>query len=362
LQPTAGEITVNGRISALLELGSGFNPEFTGKENIYLNAAILGLNKEEIEEKYPDIIAFADIGEHINQPVKTYSSGMYVRLAFAVAVAVDPDILIVDEALAVGDEAFQRKCFSRIDRIKDNGGTILFVSHSAGTIVDLCNRAILLDHGECILQGKPKEVISAYQKMIYAPIEKREKVRNDIKNGKYQVGRIEDKKEQITVKDESQFDSGLKPESTVIYESKGAIISSPRIISEDGKQVNLLERGKRYTYCYDVEVAKTVRNVRFGMMFKTKSGIELSGFSSHPLENTIDEVTADTKLTVEFEFTCLFVSGTYYTNSGCTAIINGERTHLHRIVDACMFSILPEGRTDMAGYIDFETTAKVKYL
>lgn len=166
LQPSSGTVEVNGRIAALLELGAGFNPEFTGRENVYMNAAILGLTRAQTDERFDEIARFADIGIFIDQPVKTYSSGMYVRLAFAVAISVDPDILVVDEALAVGDEAFQRKCFARIEQIRERGGTILFVSHAAQTVVQLCDRAILLDRGEVLLDGKPKIVVNQYQRFL----------------------------------------------------------------------------------------------------------------------------------------------------------------------------------------------------
>ena len=148
LQHTLGDVSINGRVAALLELGSGFNPEFTGKENVYLNAAILGLNEKEVTEVYDEIVEFAEIGDFINQPVKNYSSGMMLRLAFSVAISVTPDVLVIDEALAVGDERFQRKCFSRLEEIKRSGASILFVSHSASAILELCDQAIMLDHGE----------------------------------------------------------------------------------------------------------------------------------------------------------------------------------------------------------------------
>ncbi|RWI44037.1 MAG: ABC transporter ATP-binding protein [Mesorhizobium sp.] len=180
LQPTSGSVEVNGRIAALLELGAGFNPEFTGRENVFLNASILGVPRKEMEWRFDDIARFADIGSFIDQPVKTYSSGMYVRLAFATAINVDPDILVVDEALAVGDEAFQRKCFARIEQIKDNGGTILFVSHGAQTIVQLCSRAILMDAGELILQGRPKTIVAQYQRLVNASPEAASEIRTGI--------------------------------------------------------------------------------------------------------------------------------------------------------------------------------------
>jgi lipopolysaccharide transport system ATP-binding protein len=168
LAQTTGEIAVSGRIAPLLQLGTGFNPEFTGRENVFLSAVIMGCAENEIAGRFEDIAAFAEIGDFIDQPVKTYSSGMYARLAFAVAINVDPDILLVDEVLAVGDEAFKRKCFARIEDIKYSGGTILFVSHAAKTIVDLCDRAVLLCKGERLFTGEAKMAVSYYQKLINA--------------------------------------------------------------------------------------------------------------------------------------------------------------------------------------------------
>lgn len=165
LRATGGSIQTNGRIAALLELGSGFNPEFTGRENVYLNCALLGLSREETDARFDDIAAFADIGEFIEQPVKTYSSGMYVRLAFAVNIVSRPDIMIVDEALAVGDMAFQAKCMTALTRIQDNGATVLFVSHDIGSIKSLCNRAIYLSKGELVSIGRGADVADQYIKV-----------------------------------------------------------------------------------------------------------------------------------------------------------------------------------------------------
>ncbi|MBJ8191063.1 ABC transporter ATP-binding protein, partial [Bacillus cereus] len=165
LQPTSGYFNVKGRISALLELGAGFNPDYTGRENIFLYASILGVEKKEIETKIDEIIEFAQIGDFIDRSVKTYSSGMYVRLAFAVAINVDPDILIVDEALAVGDESFQRKCFRKFEELKEKGVTILFVTHSLGLVKQFCDEAVLIYKGELIEQGHPNHVINVYTKL-----------------------------------------------------------------------------------------------------------------------------------------------------------------------------------------------------
>lgn len=167
LSPTSGSITTNGRIAALLELGSGFNPEFTGRENVYMNASILGLSTEEIDARFEDIVAFADIGEFIEQPVKTYSSGMMVRLAFAVIAHVDAEILVVDEALAVGDVFFTQKCMRFIRGFQENDGTLLFVSHDTGAVVNLCSKAILLKQGQAIKTGSAKEVSEYYLETLY---------------------------------------------------------------------------------------------------------------------------------------------------------------------------------------------------
>ena len=162
LSPTGGTVETRGRVAALLELGSGFNPEFTGRENVYLNAAVLGLTKEEVDARFDDIVAFADIGDFLDQPVKTYSSGMYVRLAFAVVVHVDADILIVDEALSVGDMYFQAKCMSHMKKLMDSGVTVLFVSHDTNAVKALCNRAVYLEHGKVVAVGSTDDVVDAY--------------------------------------------------------------------------------------------------------------------------------------------------------------------------------------------------------
>lgn len=167
LTPSNGSVETNGRIAALLELGSGFNPEFTGRENVYMNAAVLGLSKEEVDERFDDITAFADIGQFIDQPVKTYSSGMVVRLAFAVQSQVEPDILVVDEALSVGDAKFQAKCFERLRQLKENGTSILLVTHSSEQIVTHCSTAILLNNGAQLETGEPKHVVNRYMDLLF---------------------------------------------------------------------------------------------------------------------------------------------------------------------------------------------------
>lgn len=168
LQPTTGGVSVAGRLAALLELGAGFNPEFTGRENVFVNGALLGLSRQEIEARFDDIAAFADIGEFIDQPVKTYSSGMFVRLAFSVAVHSDPDVLVVDEALAVGDAMFQAKCMTRMRRLMQGGTTLLFVSHDVAAVKALCSRAVLLDRGRALAIGDTQQVVDEYTRLVHA--------------------------------------------------------------------------------------------------------------------------------------------------------------------------------------------------
>jgi lipopolysaccharide transport system ATP-binding protein len=168
LQPTSGEVRVSGRLAALLELGAGFNPEFTGRENAFVNGALLGLTRQEVEARFDDIATFADIGDFIDQPVKTYSSGMFVRLAFSVAVHAEPDVLVVDEALAVGDAMFQAKCMTRMRRLMQSGTTLLFVSHDIAAVKALCGRAVLLDGGRAVAIGDTQNVVDEYTRLVHA--------------------------------------------------------------------------------------------------------------------------------------------------------------------------------------------------
>jgi lipopolysaccharide transport system ATP-binding protein len=374
LQPTSGEISVQGRISALLELGSGFNPEFTGRQNTFFNGRILGLAQKEIEDKFDAIAAFADIGDFIDQPVKTYSSGMFVRLAFAVAINADPDILIVDEALSVGDEAFQRKCFARIYDLQEKGATVLFVSHSAGSIVELCDRAALIDDGEIILRGVPKVVIANYQKFLYAPIEKRSELRETYKREgssadsilaeQFSASQHELESDRQSPRDHSQFlevgyDPYLKPQHTVVYQSRGAKIKNPSITTSGGQQANLLLRNEKYLYSYSVYFSQEAFQVRFGMMIKTLTGFELGGAASHPYGKEMEYVSAGSLVYVNFEFFCALAPGAYFLNAGVLGRVNEEDVYLDRAIDAAMFKVQPERDLKATGIIDFQVVSKI---
>jgi len=362
LNPTHGSIETNGRIAALLELGSGFNPEFTGRENVYMNASVLGLSSKEIDERFDDIVAFAEIGNFIEQPVKTYSSGMTVRLAFAVAINVDPEILIVDEALSVGDELFQRKCFSRIEAIRENGATILFVSHSGGTIVELCDRAVLMDAGEKLAVGIPKKIIGNYHKLLYAPAEKQKDIRdkiiqaNSVKDKYAHVNDFIDHNEESVhiVEPLESFDPHLIPSSTIEYESHGAYIENPMILTIAGEQVNYLVRGRAYRYTYTVRFIKPAHNVSFGMLIKTTTGMELGGGSSaNANKDSLAFVDESSTYQVEFRFCCALNSGVYFLNAGVVGNIEGNDTYLHRLIDVAMFRVIADAGNLATGVVDF---------
>lgn len=364
LNPTSGSVQTHGRIAALLELGSGFNPEFSGRENVYLNGAVLGLSRDEIDQRFDAIASFSEIGDFIEQPVKTYSSGMMVRLAFAVAINVDPEILIVDEALSVGDELFQRKCFSRIEAIRANGATILFVSHSGSQIVELCDRAILMDVGEKLAVGAPKQIVGRYQKLLYAPTDMQEVIREQIRRVDERAGILTMAVEALTRQDESKventpepqesFDPYLKPTSTIEYESHGAYIDAPAILTLAGKSVNNLVRGKTYRYTYTAHFAKSASNVRFGMLIKTTSGIELGGGASASSQrDSLSYVEAGSRYQIEFRFRCVLHAGVYFLNAGVVGDVAGCEGYLHRLIDIAMFRVLPDTESLATGIVDF---------
>jgi lipopolysaccharide transport system ATP-binding protein len=378
LTPTSGSITRGGRVAALLELGAGFNPDFTGAENARLNAAILGLNEREVDEVYPRIVEFAEIGRFIDQPVKTYSSGMYVRLAFATAIAVDPDILIVDEALSVGDEAFQRKCFARIHQIQERGGTILFVSHSAGSVIELCSRALLMDQGKLLLSDTPKSVVGYYSRLLYDTGTERDTILSEIAARQAKVlnppaaapaeqgaiageldPAVED--EQVPETFESYYDPGLISQSRQEYGTRGAEIHEPAVETLDGRKVNVLKRGERYVYAFRVRFNEPLEKVRFGMFIRTRSGLDLGGSASFPPSRNMPSVDAGATVVVRFEFTCLMMPDVYFFNAGASAVVEGERIFVHRIVDAVMVRVMPEANLTAAGLVDFEITPRVSF-
>ena len=353
LEPTAGELQVRGRVAPMLTLGAGFSPEFSGRENVRLNATVLGLSSREIEERMQSIIDFADIGEFFDQPVKCYSSGMYSRLAFAVAINVDPEILVMDEVLAVGDEAFTRKCFARIEEIKGQGATIFFASHASNLVIELCDRAILMDRGECLLQSDPKTVVAQYQRLLYVDPSDEASLRDEIRSAAdVTVDAVASDDVAVPRIDYGRFDPELRPESTVEYGIGTARIRHVRILDPDGVAVNVLRADAEYRFCYEVDFDEDAHQARFGMLLKLVSGFELAGQVSHPTGEALEKVAGGMRVFVEFSFTPRLVAGTYFLNAGVLAQREGEELYLHRIVDALMFRVMPEAGSRITGQAD----------
>jgi len=382
LHPTLGRVTVDGRISALLELGAGFNPEFTGRENVMLSGLVYGISEDEIRRRFDEILDFAGIGEFIEQPVKTYSSGMYVRLAFAVAINVSPDLLVVDEALAVGDEAFQRKCLARIDTIRDSGATVLFVSHSAGTVVELCDRAVLLDQGELLMEGTPKAVVASYQKLLYAPRERtsliREQIRSSHKgkgirppspssdapgNSESGVLAVDNESAGFEEDDPAYWEEGMVSTSTVEYERQGACIDDPHLETLDGRRVNVLSPGRTYVYRYKVRLERALAGVRCGMMIRSLTGIEVGGAASMLPQDALPIVDAGAVLEARFNFRCVLHPGVYFMNAGVLAALGEGEDYVDRRIDTYMFRVMPSAERLATGFVDLlDTEPEVSVL
>lgn len=372
VRPTLGNMVIDGRISALLELGAGFNSEFTGRENVLLSGLVYGISESEIRAKFDEILDFSGIGPFIDQPVKTYSSGMYVRLAFAVAINVSPDILVVDEALAVGDEAFQRKCLARIHAIRDSGATVLFVSHSAGSVIELCDRAILLDQGEMLMQGTPKEVVTTYQKLLYAPADRSVQIRQEIiaayraglnlqplvdgadgdaaSSVNHSAASTEDIHQPDA--DPAYWEEGMVSKSTVEYEKRGAFIEDPHVEAPDGRKVNVLAPGGVYVYTFRVRFEDTLASVRCGMMIRSITGVEVGGAASTMPQDSIPFVKAGQVVVVRFTFRCLLHPGVYFLSAGVLAAVGEGEEYMDRRVDVVMFRVMPSATRLATGFVD----------
>lgn len=368
--PTRGAVAVNGRVSAMLELGTGFNPELTGIENIFYNGTLLGYRREQIEGKLPEILRFADIGDFVSQPIKSYSSGMLGRLGFAVAVAFDPDVLIVDEALAVGDEAFQRKCFARIKAIQELGAAVLFVSHSAGAVIQLCDRAVLMDQGEILMEGRPKGVVAQYHRLIFAAADQVPRIREEIRNGVLASAlpaaspaapaeKAASEVAEDDPADESYFDETLRSRSLVEWPSCGARIIDPHVETPGGRRVNVLQKGREYDYVYDVEFQEPKYHVGFGMLLKTVIGFELGGAATACGDRYIDFVPAGARIHCRFRFRALLAAGAYFLNAGVLGAEQGQEVYLHRLIDACLIRMLPAIDPVSTGVVDFLVRPRV---
>ncbi len=326
LTQTSGTVQVNGKISALLELGAGFNPEYTGVENIYLNGTMMGYTKEEMDERVPPILEFADIGDFVHQPVKTYSSGMFARLAFAVAINVEPDILIVDEALSVGDMAFQAKCFNKFKEFQRENKTILFVTHSIDLIIKYCQSAILINRGEKVLQGSTKNATEMFRKLMVSTLPEDIQVKN-------QTDEIENI-DSYNLKSKLS----LNPKAN-IYGSMEAEIIDFAIINSENIITDQLKHDEEYTILMTVKFNQDLIDPIFAYTFRSVDGMELTGTNTYNLEEFFGKVKKGEIITVEFKQRMILNSGTYLLAFGCTKYENDGLKVFHRIYDAVSVTI-----------------------
>lgn len=344
LAPTGGTVEVKGRISALLELGAGFNQEYTGIENVYLQGTMMGFTREEIAQKMDDILEFADIGEFVNQPVKTYSSGMFVRLAFAVAINIEPEILIVDEALSVGDVFFQAKCYRKFEEFKEMGRTILFVSHDLSSITKYCDRAVLLNKGIKVMEGTPKEAVDHY-KMALVEQKEAERLENtalwkpDDSAGKW------------------RDNISINPE-TLEYGDKRAEIIDFAIVDEMGKLSNVIEKGAPFTIKMKVLFHEDVAEPIFAFTLKNLMGIELTGTNTMIEKKMFEPVKKGDTKTVSFSQKMTLQGGEYLLSFGCTGYEKEEFKVHHRLYDVCSLGVVSEKNT--VGYFDMESTVEIE--
>jgi lipopolysaccharide transport system ATP-binding protein len=340
LTPTTGEVQVNGRVSALLELGSGFNPEFTGRQNVFFNGRLLGLSQREIEDKFDDIAAFAEIGDFIEQPIKTYSSGMLVRLAFSVAINVNPEILIVDEALAVGDARFQARCMKRIREMKEQGVTILFVSHETSSIKILCQMVALMNHGRLLEIGLPKEVVNHYIALLSS--DKSEKTTEEIKQ-------IEISDDFVVEKDQNH--------SWHRHGNRQAIINSVKITDSDNKEITNLQTGSTFNVIVTLQANTRLSDLVIGISLRNLMGLVMYGTNTQLMDVKLPELKNSEHLEAIFKIPCYLNKGVYMLTIG---IHSKEGLSYDWIDDQVVFEVHNNIACD--GVVDLKSTVKIGEL
>lgn len=333
LSPTCGNLETNGRIAALLELGSGFNPEFTGRENIYLNGAVLGLSKEEIDARYDDIVAFADIGDFIDQPVKTYSSGMVVRVAFSVAINVNPQILVVDEALSVGDAAFQRKCMRRLEELTSSGVTLLFVSHDTEIVKKICSSAIYLVQGAIKCQGTAKDICIEYERDLFGASRGRGE---DIRTSSA------DFHDDLTALDPELLNSSEK-----VYGDGRVSIEDIGVTTVELRRVNVIPLSTQFLVSYKVKFHDFVPKPIFGMMLTTKEGVCVFGVNTMGHSVSMASYDREDQVEVKFILKNYLGPGLYYLTCGVHSAdhADGLVYHQRRMDTLILKSLGRDGET-----------------
>jgi len=341
LNPSGGKVTVNGRISALLELGAGFNMEYNGIENVYLNGTMIGFSEKEIDEKMDAILEFADIGDYVYQPVKTYSSGMFVRLAFAVAINIEPEILIVDEALSVGDVFFQAKCYHKFEEFKEMGKTILFVSHDLSSISKYCDRVVLLNQGVKLGEGSPKEMIDVYKRVLVGQYKMHEDEGTNL---------LEDKDVAAAAK------MGVNPE-LLEYGTNAAKITEYYITDDKGIHTTAVIKGQEFSIHMEVDFMEDVPAPIFAFTIKNIKGTEITGTNTMVEKAFLESVQAGAKKEIVFTQKMSLQGGEYLLSLGVTGYERDKFEVYHRLYDVLNLTVISD--KDTVGFYDMGTNAEV---
>ncbi len=353
LTPTTGEVMVDGTISALLELGAGFNMDYTGIENIYMNGTMMGFTKKEMDAKLQDILDFADIGDFVYQPVKTYSSGMFVRLAFALAINVEPEILIVDEALSVGDVFFQAKCYRRMEEIRKNGTTILMVTHDMGSIIKYCDKVVLLNKGEFIAEGEPGRMVDLYKKILANQMDSlKEELESDFSGG---MGLDGGERKVLSSK---HIDGLMKDKITINanrteYGDGRAEIFDLGLFDARGNLTNLLIKGEMFTIKERIRFNAPLQNPIFTYTIKDKKGTDLSGTNTMYEGADVKPVGPGDVYDVCFTQKMTLQGGEYLLSMSCTGFEGEEHKVYHRLYDVANITVISNKNT--VGVYDMES-------
>ena len=347
LNPTGGTLTVNGRIQALLELGAGFNMEYTGIENIYLNGTMNGFTEQEIESRMQDILDFADIGDYVKQPVKTYSSGMFVRLAFSVAINIDPEILIVDEALSVGDVFFQAKCYHKFEEFKKMGKTIIFVSHDLSSVSKYCDRVVLLNQGVKLGEGSPKEMIDDYKRVLVGQYE--------LPESKSESSLLNDEQIQVAVQKKAAKQDTSK---LLEYGTKEAVIEQFYMTDDRGTESKSIIKGSEFTIHLKVRFMADLPAPIFAFSIKTVKGTEITGTNTMFEKAFLEPVKAGAVKDITFTQKMSLQGGEYLLSFGVTGYDGNDFQVYHRLYDALDLTVISDKNT--VGFYDMDSKVMVK--
>ena len=384
LTPTQGEVTVNGRVSALLELGAGFNMEYTGIENIYMNGTMMGYSRQEMDAKLPEILEFADIGDFVYQPCKTYSSGMFVRLAFALAINVDPEILIVDEALAVGDVFFQAKCYKKINEIRESGTTVILVTHDMGTIIKYCDKVVVLNRGKFVDEGDPGKMVDLYKKILAGQFseedlegigQKADFADQLLKEAESVAGAGADNStENKNTKTSSEGASAISANSNVVgevwmdklstnaqqlkYGNGAADIIDVGIFDHKNELSNLLLKGRSWTLKIKVRFNEQVKDPIFAFTIKDSKGTEITGTNTMIEGCDTGVAEAGDVVVATFEQKMDLQGKDYLLSLGCTGFVNGEFVVFDRLYDVANLTVISDKNT--VGYFDMNSQVTVE--